>query len=95
MRQAMKIKKIHIFKRKDLFELIFEGKQVNPFSTGNKLQIFCTKKILKKKCELFGLFWAKKQNGWSDKLETLHEDNLDPVLKKIRKQQIYGGSRSV
>ena len=33
-------------------------------------------------CAKFGHFWAKKENGLSPKLETLHKDNLDPVLNK-------------
>ena len=34
-------------------------------------------------------------NGWSDKLETWHAENLDLVWKKARKQQFYPGSRSL
>ena len=30
-------------------------------------------------------------NGWSDQLEIWHAENLDPVLKKARKQQFYPG----
>ena len=33
--------------------------------------------------------------GWSDKLETWHAENLDPVLKKARKQQFYPDSPSL
>jgi hypothetical protein len=35
--------------------------------------------------EIFGHFWAKNLKGWSHKLETLHKENLGPVLKKSRK----------
>ena len=45
-----------------------------------------------------GNIWAflgNKLKGWSHKLETLHEDNVGPILKKARKQQIYGGSPSL
>ena len=40
-------------------------------------------------------FLGNKLKGWSHKLETLHEDNVGPILKKARKQQIYGGSPSL
>ena len=38
---------------------------------------------------------VKNLNGWSDKLETWHVETLDPVWKKVRKQQFYPGSRSL
>ena len=41
------------------------------------------------------LFLGNKLKGWSHKLETLHEDKVGPILKKARKQQIYGGSASL
>ena len=40
-------------------------------------------------------FLGNKLKGWSHKLETLHKDNIGPILKKARKQQIYGGSPSL
>ena len=40
-------------------------------------------------------YYGQKLKGWSHKLETLHEDNVGPILKKARKQQIYGGSPSL
>ena len=40
-------------------------------------------------------FLGNKLKGWSHKLETLHEDNVGPSLKKARKQQICGGSPSL
>ena len=65
--------------------LIYERKQVNPFSNGEKLPIFCTKYFVKEKIRKIWVSLGKKLNGWSHKLETLHEDNLGPVLKKTRK----------
>jgi len=43
----------------------------------------------------FGFFLGKIMNGWSDKLETWHAENLDLILKNARKQQFYPGSRSL
>ena len=43
-------------------------------------QNFAKNILSKKKCEHFGNFGAKNKNGWFHKLETLLEDNLDPVL---------------
>ena len=51
-----------------------------------------------KTVEYWVYFWiclGKIINGWSDKLETWHAENLDLVLKKARKQQFYPGSRSL
>ena len=41
--------------------------------------------IFKEKMWKIWAYLGKKLNGWSHKLETLHEDNLGPVLKKTRK----------
>ena len=38
---------------------------------------------------------AKNLKGWSEKLETWHVETLDPVLKKVRKQQFFPGSPSL
>ena len=68
---------------------------MNPFSNGEKLSKFCTQKICQQKNKkLFGIFGQKK-NGWSHKLETLYKDHLGPVLKKPKRQQFCGGSRSL
>ena len=75
--------------------LIFHRKQVNPFSSGKKLPKFCKKYFVKEQMCTFWAFLGKNLNGWFHKLETLHEDNLGHILKKPRKQQIYGGSRSL
>ena len=70
--------------------LIFEQKQANPFSNGEKLPKFYKKYFVKEIMLKMWAFLGKKLNGWSHKLETLHEDNIGPNLKKARKQQIYG-----
>ena len=55
---------------------------MNPFSNGEKLPSFYEKYFIKEKnVNNLGIF-GQKLNGWSHKLETLHEDNLGPVLKK-------------
>ena len=74
--------------------LIFYPKQVNPFSDSEKLPKVCKKYFVKEKMWKIWASLGKKLKGWSHKLETLHEDNLGPILKKPRKQQIYGGSPS-
>ena len=43
----------------------------------------------------FGIFWQKNLKGWSEKLEPWHVETLDPVLKKVRKQQFFPGSPSL
>ena len=68
--------------------LIFQYKQVNPFSNGEKLPKFCKQYFVKEKMCKISAFWGKKKY-------TLHEDNLGPVLRKPIKQQICGGSRSL
>ena len=74
--------------------LLFYRKQVDLFSNGGKLPKVCKKYFFKEKILKIGASLGKKLKGWSHKLETLHEDNLGPILKKPRKQQIYGGSPS-
>ena len=48
-----------------------------------------------KKGDNFGHFWAKNQKGWSEELEIWQVETLDPVLKKVRKQQFPPGSPSL
>ena len=45
-------------------------------------------------CIFFICLW-KIVKGWSEKLEIWHTENLDPVLKKARKQQFSPGSPSL
>ena len=61
--------------------LIFKQKSWILFQIVKNYQNLAKNILYKKKCEKFG----QKENGWSHKLETLHEDNLGPVLKKTRK----------
>ena len=51
-------------------------------------------KTVKHRVYFFICLW-KIVKGWSEKLEIWHAENLDPVLKKARKQQFYPGSRSL
>ena len=78
---------------------IFDPIMAKPFLDDAKLPKFCTKYIsLPKQSNTGCIFWiclGKIMNGWSDKLETWHAENLDLVLKKARKQQFYPGSRSL
>ena len=90
----MKIKENKSSKSKNLLHANFLSKTGESFfkwwkTTKSLQEIFFQRNILK--------IWAslgKKLKGWSHKLKTLHEDNLGPILKKPRKQQIYGGSPS-
>ena len=70
-----------------------------PFSDGAKSPKYCAKCFSLSKLSNIGwIFWIflwQIMNGWSDKLEIWHAENLDPVLKKARKQQFYPGSRSL
>ena len=90
-----KLRKTKVLKIKIYCMLIFHQKQVNPFSSSEKLPKFCKKYFVKEQMWKIWAFLGKKLNGWFHKLETLHEDNLGCILKKPRKQQIYGGSRSL
>ena len=91
----MKIKENKSSESKNLLHAHFLSKTGGSFfkwwkTTKSFQEIFCQRIVLKIWTSL-----GKKLKCRSHKLETLHEDNLDPVLKKTRKQQIYGGSRSV
>ena len=78
---------------------IFDPIMVKPFLDDAKWPKFCTKYVsLSKQSNIGCIFWIclwQIMNGWSDKLEIWHAENLDPVLKKARKQQFYPGSRSL
>ena len=69
-----KFQKVNIY-----FMLIFKQKSWILFQIVKNYQNLAKNILYKKKCEKFG----QKENGWSHKLETLHEDNLGPVLKNI------------
>ena len=58
-------------------------------------QHFATNIFSNKFVEHFWHFLPKNWKGWSHNLETFHEDNLDVVQKKPRKQKNYGGSPSL
>ena len=60
-----------------------------------KLDNLATNMFLRKKCDKFWNFLPKDLKGWSEKLETWHVEVLDPVLKKVRRQQFSPGSPSV
>ena len=78
---------------------IFDPIMVKPFLDDAKWPKFCTKYVsLSKQSNIGCIFWIclwQIMNDWSDKLEIWHAENLDPVLKKARKQQFYPGSRSL
>ena len=78
---------------------IFDPIMAKHFQDDAKLPKFCTKYVsLSKKLNTGCIFWiclGKITNGWSDKLETWHAENLDLVWRKARKQQFYPGSRSL
>ena len=71
--------------------IFFYQKQVNPFGNASLQEIFFQRKNVNN----LGIFGQNTKRRWSHKLETLHEDNLGPNLKKPRKQQICGGSPSL
>ena len=78
---------------------IFDPIMAKPFLDDAKLPKFCSKYVLlSKQLNTECIFWIcleKIMNGWSDKLEIWHAENLDPVLKKARKHQFSLGSPSL
>ena len=78
---------------------IFDPVMVKPFLDDAKWPKFYTKYVSLSKQSNTGCIFCiclwKIVKGWSEKLEIWHAENLDPVLKKARKQQFYPGSRSL
>ena len=58
-------------------------------------QHFARNFFQEKKGQSMTCFGKKKLKGRAEELETWHEETLDPVLKKARKQQIPPGSPSL
>ena len=97
------IKEIEVCKKcpkvEPYFVPIFDPIVVKPCLDDAKWPKFYTKYVsLSKQSNTGCIFWIclwKIVKGWSDKLEIWHAENLDPVLKKARKQQFYPGSPSL
>ena len=82
-------------KVKHYYELIFERKQLNFFLGMKNCPNIEANIFSRTNCDKFWHFLAKNLKGWSEKLETWHVETLDPVLKKVRKQQFFPGSPSL
>ena len=85
---------IKVPKSKDLFRAHFLTKTGESFfkwwkTTKILLKIFCKRKMLN-----IWAFLGKKLNGWSHRLETLHEDNLGPVLTSSQAPSYAGRLQS-
>ena len=97
------IKEIEVCKKcpkvEPYFVPIFDPIVVKPCLDDAKWPKFYTKYVsLSKQSNTGCIFWIclwKIVKGWSDKLEIWHAENLDPVLKKARKQQFSPGSPSL
>ena len=97
------IKEIEVCKKcpkvEPYFVPIFDPIVVKPCLDDAKWPKFYTKYVSLSKqsntgCIFFICLW-KIVKGWSEKLEIWHAENLDPVLKKARKQQFSPGSPSL
>jgi hypothetical protein len=55
-------------------------------------QHFATNILSNKKCEICWHFLAKNWKGWSHKLETFHEDNLDVVQKNLENEKFMAAA---
>ena len=75
--------------------LIFGRKHLNPFSKVDKLQIFSNKYFATWKISINRVFLAKKQKGWSHKLEIFCGKKWRLLQKISRKWKICECSPSL
>ena len=72
--------------------LIFGRKHLTPFSKVDKLQIFSNKYFATWKISINRVFLAKKQKGWSHKLEFFEEKNEDFFKKYLENEKFVSAA---
>ena len=88
----MKIKENRSFKSKDLLHAQFLSKKGESFLIWWKTTKSLQKYLVREKMWNIWAFLGNKLKGWSHKLETLHEDNVGPILKKAKNNKFVAAA---